>query len=112
MSNRRRCQTCGRRFTRPQGSSRLNCFECRPSRAAEVIQLPPTPITDEYSLTRLSKKALNDVGVLNTWQGMAAVKLAELIDSNRHGHSGAAANVKAHREAMGIALDHGPVVRT
>ena len=74
------------------------------SRATNVVQLPPTPINDEFSLTSLTKKALADAGVLVTWQAMAAVKLAELIDSNHHGHSGAAQNVKAHREAMGVAL--------
>jgi hypothetical protein len=77
-----------------------------PSRAAEVVQLPVTHIDEEFSLTALSKKALEDAGVLMTWQGMAAVKLAELIDTNRHGRSGAANNVKAHREAMAVALQN------
>jgi hypothetical protein len=30
-----------------------------------------------------------------------------LIDSGRHGHSGAAQNVRAHRDAMEIALASG-----
>jgi hypothetical protein len=42
--------------------------------------------------------------VLATWQGAAALKLAQLIDSGKHGTSGAAQNVKAHREAMAVAL--------
>jgi hypothetical protein len=103
MAAQRRCQTCHRRFTRPVGSSRLNCFVCRPSRASNVMQLPP-PADDGLSLTTLTKKALADAGVLATWQGVAALKLAQLIDSGKHGTSGAAQNVKAHREAMAVAL--------
>ena len=102
MSAQRRCATCHRRFTRPQGSSRLNCFECRPTRSA-VLQLPP-PGDDELSLTTLTKKALADAGVLQTWQGAAVLTLARLIDSGKHGTSGPARNVKAHREAMAIAI--------
>lgn len=52
----------------------------------------------------LTKKALSEAGVLETWQGMACVRLAQLIDENKHGASGAASNVKAHREAMSVAM--------
>jgi hypothetical protein len=97
----RRCETCKRKFTRPVGSNRLNCYTCRPVRAT-VVQLPP--VDDELSLTTLTMKALADAGVLKTWQGAACVKLAELIDWGRHGASGAAGNVRAHREAMAFAL--------
>lgn len=66
------------------------------------MQLPPAD--DELSLTTLTKKALKDAGGLQTWQAAAAVKLAELIDTNRHGTSGPAGNIKAHREAMAVAI--------
>jgi hypothetical protein len=42
--------------------------------------------------------------VLDTWQGASCVALSSLIDSGRHGASGAAGNVRALREAMGFAL--------
>lgn len=96
-----RCEKCGKKFTRRLGSNRLNCYECRPVRQT-VVQLPP--VDDELSLTRLMKKALNDAGMLQTWQGAACVALSQLIDSGRHGASGAAGNVRAHRESMAVAL--------
>jgi hypothetical protein len=96
-----RCQACGKKFTRRLGSNRLNCYECRPVRQT-VVPLPP--VDDELSLTRLTKKALEDAGVLMTWQGAACVALATLIDSQKHGASGAAGNVKAHREAVQFAI--------
>jgi hypothetical protein len=96
-----RCQACSKKFTRRLGSNRLNCYECRPVRQT-VVPLPP--VDDELSLTRLTKKALDDAGMLQTWQGAACVALSQLIDSGRHGASGAAGNVRAHREAVQFAL--------
>jgi hypothetical protein len=62
------------------------------------------PDPDEPTLVGLTKKALDDVGMLQTWQAAAAVALAELIDSGAHGASGAARNVVEHRSAMEYAL--------
>lgn len=55
-------------------------------------------------MASLTKRALRDAGVLDSWQGLAAIRLAELIDSGKHGASGPAGTVKAHREAMTVAL--------
>lgn len=100
---------CKKQFTRPQGTNRLYCFDCRPER--KLAYLPsanrveePDPEHDGPTLTDLTKKALEEGGVLDTWQGVAAIRLAELIDTGKHGASGAAGTIKAHRDAMGVAL--------
>src|SRR5215216_5056177 len=92
------CKKCHRRFTRPQGTNRLNCYDCRPERkvvplsSAKSAQSAQSAgsgqnqdqIPDEDgSLAKLTKKSLDEAGVLETWQGES---------------------VKALREAMGVAL--------
>jgi hypothetical protein len=101
---RQRCKKCHQQFTRPQGTNRLYCFECRPERKSNIVELPMQEPEDGPTLVGLTREALAAVGRDRTWQGLAAIRLAELIDQNRHGASGAAGNVKAHREAMAIAL--------
>lgn len=122
-NKRLRCKktTCRRQFTRPQGTNRLYCYECRPERSdarsktpwAQISQLPVKigeigedggPV--EGKLAKLSRIQLEDWGVLETWQGQAAIALAELIDQGKGGGSGGAASaVKAHRESMQVAHD-------
>jgi hypothetical protein len=60
---------------------------------------------EEGPLAKHSKQALDKAGILASWQGAAVMALAKLIDSGRHGASGAAGTIRAHREAMGVALD-------
>lgn len=119
-----RCKKCGNRFTRLQGTSRLNCFDCAPQRtSATVTSLPGTRNQDqqgenqdqEGKLTRLTRLRLEELGVTETWQAAAVMALAELIDSGKHGTSGAAGTIKAHREAMAVAealsdVDSGDVI--
>lgn len=113
-----RCQTCGKRFTRNQGTSRLNCYECRPDRSKST-NLRYFPQNGESGgntaengenpenngpLTRKSLKQLEEWGVEDTWQAEAVLTLARQIDSGKGGGSaGVAGAVKAHREAMGVA---------
>src|SRR5215203_2023625 len=104
-----RCKKCGNRFTRPQGTNRLNCYECRPER--KVLDFPtPKPAQSDESedqgptLVDFTKTALEEAGVLETWQGASAMELAKLIVAGKHGASGAAGTVKALREAMSVAL--------
>src|SRR5215207_7206896 len=108
-----RCKKCGKRFTRPQGTNRLYCFDCKPERkAAMVTNLPGTQSHDQLGedqdqdgpLTRYTRKTLEEADVLETWQGAAVMALALLIDTGKHGASGAAGTIKAHREAMSVAL--------
>lgn len=104
-----RCKKCSQRFTRPQGTNRLYCYDCRPERT-KVVPFPgeqfakPNDDQEDGPLTALVKKELEEAGVLETWQGESAVALAKLIDTGKHGASGAAGTIKALREAMGVAL--------
>jgi len=104
-----RCKKCSARFTRPQGTRRIYCYECRPE-APKVVQFPGEQFAksdvdqEDGPLTKLTREALDEGGVLDTWQGAAAMALAKLIDTGKHGASGAAGTIKAHREAMGVAL--------
>jgi hypothetical protein len=41
---------------------------------------------------------------LNTWHGSAALTAAKLVDAGGYTAQGAAALLKAHREAMDVAL--------
>ena len=62
---------------------------------------------DESTMTALTRQKLEKEGVVDTWQAMACIKLAQLIDSGKHGASGPAGTIRAHREAMVIALAEG-----
>jgi hypothetical protein len=46
--------------------------------------------------------------MLDRWEGAAALAIARLIDEGRHGASGAAGNVKGHRDAMRHAMEQSP----
>lgn len=126
---RRTCKAkgCDRQFTRQQGSNRLFCFDCRPERTnsgnSKIINANFGQNQDqtgenqdqEGKLTRLTRLRLEELGVTETWQAAAAMALAELIDSGKHGTSGAAGTIKAHREAMAVAealsdVDSGDVI--
>ena len=108
--SRKYCQRCRKQFTRLQGSNRLNCYDCKPSRAKpanNVIALPSPAASgapDGGLVERLTRATLAEHGREETWQGAVAIALAKLIDEDHHGASGAAGNVKAHREAMAEAL--------
>ena len=112
-------QGCSNRFTRPQGTNRIYCFECSPEGKAKSnlryfpgngsksVQNDPNSAENgenEGNLTRFSRETLEKWGVLETWQGAAAMALAALIDAGKHGASGAAGTIKAHREAMDVAM--------
>ena len=58
----------------------------------------------ERTLVELTRQALSDAGVDGTWKAEAAYAVARLIDNERHGASGAASNIKCHREAVQFAL--------
>jgi len=123
-----RCETCKKQFTRPVRSNRLNCYECRPERRqsadSKIIsanfgenQDQQGEIQDqEGKLTRLTRLRLEELDVLDTWQGAAALTLAELIDDGKGGGTGGAAGaIRAHREAMAVAealsnVDDGDVI--
>ena len=101
---------CGRVIGQPPtGRQRQKCFVCSPRdkrdrRRADVIALPVRDPDGPASLTSASRKALDAAGVLGTWQSEAALAVARLVDQGRHGASGIAANIRAHRQCMEFAL--------
>lgn len=106
-----RCKKCGNRFTRVQGTNRLNCYDCTPQRnGATVTSLPGVQNQDQTGenqdqdgpLTRLTRLRLEELGVTETWQAAAVMALAVLIDTGKHGASGAAGTIRAHREAFAV----------
>jgi hypothetical protein len=100
---------CGRVIEQPAtGRRRAWCLICSPrvmkDRKADVIQLPTPDPDSPGSLVYTSRKALEQAGVEDGWKAAAALAVAALIDSQKHGASGAAGNIKAHRESMQFAL--------
>jgi len=106
------CQTCHEKFTRPLGTSRLNCYKCRPDRSKVVSanfgqNLPNSDENGqiEGNVTRLSRITLEKAGIFETWQAAAVMALAQHIDEGKGGGSaGVAGAIRAHAEAMDRAL--------
>jgi hypothetical protein len=107
---------CGRVIEQPKvGHRRLKCLICSPRRdrpnrrkAATIVQLPDRKVDPDSGLTGATKRALEEWGMLERWEGAAALAIALLIDEGRHGASGAAGNVRGHRDAMRYALEQSP----
>jgi hypothetical protein len=101
---------CGRIIQQPAtGRRRQRCYVCSPRdkrdrRRADVIALSVRDPDAPDSLTTASRKALDAAGVLGSWQAEAALAVARLVDQGRHGASGIAANIRAHRQCMEFAL--------
>jgi hypothetical protein len=101
---------CGRLIQQPEvGRRRQKCYVCSPrdlrdrpvsSPRNSVIALPPRE-PDDPTLLGLTRKALDDAGVLQTWQAASALALAAHVDA---GSRDAARLVAALRDAMGFAL--------
>jgi hypothetical protein len=55
---------------------------------------------------------LSKAGILQSWQAAAVLALSRLIDAGKHGASGAASTIRAHREALEYALDSADTGKT
>jgi hypothetical protein len=102
---------CGREIIQPvTGRPRKRCDRCSPkqdtaSRLAPVAALPAVlKARSGRSLAKRTLAELEAAGRLETSQGEAALSLAELFDAGGYTAQGAAALVKAHREALDLAL--------
>ena len=101
------CQ-CGRVIEQPEtGRKRKWCYICSPKdrrreRAAlgSVSLLPVRQPGSEGRFDSGNHRSAHKAGILDSWQGAAAVALAELIDAQRHGASGPGGTIKAHRDAV------------
>lgn len=113
-SKRLRCKKCGKQFT-TQRLNRVNCYDCRPERRAQddsVVNVDFTPPdVGEGSMESFTRSDLAAAGVLDSWQAMACIQLAKLIDSGKHGASGPAGTIKAHRDAMAVAKATSPQLK-
>lgn len=95
------------------GRRRTKCEVCsprreRPNRRAPVLQMsdhvPPGAARERRTLTAATLADLAAAGREDTTKGVAALQLAELVDAGGYTAQGAAALVKAHREALELAL--------
>jgi hypothetical protein len=102
------------------GRRRTKCEECsprreRPERRASVLQMPGRGSegsgqaargagSTRRTLTAATLADLTAAGREDTTKGVAALQLAELVDAGGYTAQGAAALVKAHREALELAL--------
>jgi hypothetical protein len=106
---------CGRVIEQPAtGRKRRRCKVCRPPQTrkpAPVVGLPsrkasqlPEPAV-RRSLAASTRADLAAVGREDTTAGITTLHLAELLDAGGYTAQGAASLVKAHREALGLALE-------
>lgn len=82
-STRMRCKTCGSRFSRPLGSRRIHCEECRPPRAK-----PSTPVVVPASsgpgpVEAQALARLEEAGRVETIEGQTLLRLAREVDGGR-----------------------------
>lgn len=108
---------CGASIPVPIGRSRPRkyCTTCRPpvpkaKQTAPILALRPspsaaTPSGDLLLLEAATRAELFRVERHETTRGIAALTLARLIDAGGYNAQGAAALVKAHREALDLALE-------
>jgi hypothetical protein len=106
---------CGNTIVQPHtGRRRRWCTQCSPqnNRAqqarAQLLQLPVREIDPNEGLVGATRRKLEEWSMAHTWQGCAAIKLAELVDQGRHGASGPAGVIKAHRESMAFCQEQAP----
>jgi hypothetical protein len=111
---------CGKIIMQPySGGRRKKCLDCSPRRdrdrrraqAKAIASVTALPARDPHSpglLTNASKVALQQAGMDGTWQAEAVLAVSRLIDGGSHGASGAAGNIRCHREAMAHALQSAP----
>lgn len=103
---------CGREIQNPvTGRPRKRCDRCSPRRDQSSRKAPVLTLADrkpvqssDKALADLTRSTLAEAGRLNTWHGAAALTAAKLIDAGSYTAQGAAALLKAHREAMDIAM--------
>jgi hypothetical protein len=102
---------CGRVIEQPMtGRRRSRCLVCSPKREREqrrapVVSLPSRQVSEV--LLTVAGSTLADLRRFErdrTTTGVIALHLANLIDAGGYTAQGAAALVKAHREALDIAL--------
>jgi hypothetical protein len=104
---------CGRTIEQaPKGRPRLKCKVCRPPEKKKprptVVAMPVPAATEPHALGRIAASTLSDLQLVDrheTTAGITALHLADLLDGGGYNAQGAASLVKAHREALALALE-------
>jgi hypothetical protein len=105
--------TCGAEIPPQEGRHRprKKCVKCSPPRkrppTVPRIGLPDKPSTTAPRRS-IATSTLSDLQLVDrheTTAGITALHLADLIDGGRYNAQGAASLVKAHREALALALE-------
>jgi len=94
----RMCVDCGRPLPKQTGKGRrrIYCERCSPPRRQKKDITPPTAVPSQWepqTCESVTRAALEKVDRLNTPMGMAAIALANAIDSGQESGSGLAAVV-------------------
>jgi len=71
-----RCKKCRRQFTRPTGSSRLNCETCRPPR----VKTPTVPAPADGLLQQAVRVELERLQQAGSVAAAVALRLARALD--------------------------------
>jgi uncharacterized Zn finger protein (UPF0148 family) len=113
------CGECGAEFAQASGPGRRRerCERCSPRRAQPARKAPVFDLAAKRDdkpdgssvvvpdLLAETHAELAKVERLGTSKAAAALRLAALVDKGGYTAQGAAALVKAHREALDLALD-------
>jgi hypothetical protein len=107
------CRKCNKPIPlqKGPGQPRAYCEVCRPPRtgqeAAPVVSIAPSAKRTAKTVAASTLADLERAGQEETTEGVVALHLAELLDAGQYTAQGAAALVKAHREALDLALAAG-----
>jgi hypothetical protein len=82
-----------------QGRPRTKCEHCRQPRSGTVV-LVPRVVADEAPIVRVTRRALEQAGRLDTPDGTAAMELATSIAAGGHTGAALASLSKEYRQAM------------
>lgn len=80
--SRLRCKECGQKFTRPHGTRRLHCFDCRPATGEVGLHVVPSPIAAHgESVEARTRIELTAAGQVDSALGAATLVAANQIDT-------------------------------
>ena len=105
-SERRTCKSpeCHQKFTRPQGSRRIFCETCRPSKVRPVDPPPLDEDVEPGPIESAARLELEEAGQASTTEGLLFLRLAREVDARRATGSGLAALADRLLKAKAVAL--------
>ena len=82
-TTRHRCRQCSRKFSKPLGSRRIYCEECRPPRQKPAAAEPAPPTSGPGPIEAQALTRLEAAGRVDTIEGQLLLRLAREADSGR-----------------------------